>query len=74
MKTITVEFCEGCGRVCDRLREGGESDGWVEARLFQESYGFTWEDLDLVHTACPECRTLFEVGGWRRPLQVEAAS
>lgn len=73
MKPILVEFCDGCGRVHDRGGSLGETDRWIDLCVYQEKYGFTWEELQLVHGACSECCKLFEIAHRRSSSQAEAS-
>jgi hypothetical protein len=74
MTAIVVEFCDGCGRVYDRFGPQRETGPWVDLHLYQETYGFTWEDVELSHTACPECRRLFEIAQRRHSSRAAGAA
>ena len=62
MKQQRVQFCDGCGKVCDDLATDNKGLRWVELRAFQMTYGFKSDDLSFVHTYCPECHECVQAG------------
>lgn len=59
MKQQEVTFCDGCGKVFDPPEHEGKDGHWVELRDYETRYGFTWDDLVLSHTFCPDCLTCY---------------
>ncbi len=56
MKQQRVEFCDGCGKVCNDIGTRKRTPHWIELRDYLMSHGFKAEDLLLAHTYCPDCK------------------
>lgn len=54
MNQQPVEFCNGCGKILDKIQPASPPRQWIEAFLVK--YGLTWDDLRLQQNFCPECR------------------
>lgn len=50
-----VQFCLGCGYLCDESRPGGGRSTWIEANRYLKKYGVTWFEVQRIDTMCPAC-------------------
>lgn len=69
-----VQFCVGCGYLCDKIElEEGQAP-WVEARRYLQKYGLTWIELDRTDDMCPACARVLACGRRRIPPRAEATA
>lgn len=50
-----VQFCLGCGYLCDKNEPIDKRSPWVEANRYLKEYGWTWFEVERINTMCPAC-------------------
>lgn len=72
VRCIQVQFCLGCGYLCDETKPEGGRAPWVEANRYLKKHGLTWFELDRIDTMCPACSRVQACG--RRRLSTKTAA
>jgi hypothetical protein len=69
-----VQFCVGCGYLCDKIDPEVGQTPWVEARRYLKKYSLTWIELDRTDDMCPACARVLACGRRRVPSRAPATA
>ncbi|QPD05272.1 MAG: hypothetical protein Nkreftii_003046 [Candidatus Nitrospira kreftii] len=69
-----VQFCVGCGYLCDKIDPEVAQAPWIEARRYLKKYSLTWIELDRTDDMCPACARVVACGRRRVPSRAQATA